>query len=381
MSIRSILIISHEFPPLGGGAGRVTASLCEELASRGFAIEVWTQKPSGTIAHEGRSYAVRYFTTGRRSVFQTDLLSMGVFLCKVLFASLKSVRRRFGCVMSIMAIPSGIAGGIVARRLKIPHLIWYHGADIHANRPPGAGAIHRLVLRGIWWSTTAHYFPSDSLMKMAQSYASLKNTRIIGVAPRIVDRRDPVRHPKVELSERLFVFLGRMEEVKNPLLLIRALSLMITEFKMPKTRIALLGDGVLLSDARKLSLELGLGQNCIFTGYADGPRLISFLAKAYCLVLPSRAEAFPLTVLEAASFGVPTIGSDTVGIRDAVVNNQTGLLFPEGDTRKCAEAMSLLAGNLELRNKLGMNAQVRIEKFTIQKSADALERALKKISV
>jgi len=85
----------------------------------------------------------------------------------------------------------------------------------------------------------------------------------------------------------------------------------------------------------------------------------SFMAAADMLVLPSLREGFGVVILEAAAMGVPSIGSNIYGIQDAIVDNETGMLFTVGDANDLRAKMLALIDNPELRDALGQNARDR----------------------
>lgn len=98
-------------------------------------------------------------------------------------------------------------------------------------------------------------------------------------------------------------------------------------------------------------------------GLIDNPE--DYLTAADVLCLPSYREGFPNVPLQAASVGLPTIGSRIYGITDAVEEGVTGILHAVGSVREMTDAMLLLVSNNDYRNQLGRAAKKRvIEKFT-----------------
>lgn len=77
------------------------------------------------------------------------------------------------------------------------------------------------------------------------------------------------------------------------------------------------------------------------------------------LCLPSHREGFGMVILEAASFGIPSIGSNIYGIQDAIKNNETGLLFEKSNIKDLSECIKKLYLDENLRKKMGHNAKQR----------------------
>jgi glycosyltransferase involved in cell wall biosynthesis len=92
-------------------------------------------------------------------------------------------------------------------------------------------------------------------------------------------------------------------------------------------------------------------------GYVNEPE--RYLAISDVLCLPSYREGFGTVVLEAAAMGVPTVGSDIVGIRDAIVDNETGILIPVKDVNALVRELARLMENDVLREEMGSLARQR----------------------
>ena len=95
-----------------------------------------------------------------------------------------------------------------------------------------------------------------------------------------------------------------------------------------------------------------------FLDYTSSPE--KYLAAADILVLPSYREGFGVVIIEAAAMGVPSVATDIYGIQDAIVANQTGLLFNLGDERDLGDKLKQLILDQDFRQKLGANAHSRV---------------------
>lgn len=97
--------------------------------------------------------------------------------------------------------------------------------------------------------------------------------------------------------------------------------------------------------------------NVRFIGYSTQPE--RYLAATDVFCLPSYREGFGNVVIEAAAMGVPTVGTDIVGLRDAVVDGETGLLVPPKDSAALASALLSLLVDGERRIAMGKKARFR----------------------
>lgn len=148
-----------------------------------------------------------------------------------------------------------------------------------------------------------------------------------------------------------------MIERKGHIYLLRALERMGAERE--QLRVLLVGDGPLEESLRQFVRDAGLERWVAFAGYReDIPRL---LAGADIYVLPSLSEGMPRSILEAMAMELPVIASDIRGCRELVQHGKTGLLVPPADTDALAEALRRLAGDADLRHRMGEAGRLRVQ--------------------
>ena len=370
MRPRSILVLTHELPPLGGGAGRAMAQLCAALSARGVAVEVWTQKPPA-VPPDGFPFAVRYFATGRRLQFQTNIPAILSYCARAFFAGLALKRGRFDFILSNTGVPTGFLGALLALRLKAPHAIWYHGADVHGNSPAGAGTAYRLALKAAWLRTDLHCFVSKGLLAMAEGYGLAGRPAPRMVLPLFADHVRPLE-PEPG-NARIFLFAGRLEAVKDPFLFLRAILLLEQGGELPAdARFRILGGGDLFGAIGARIRADGLSARVSLEAPIPGDGMARAYAGAFALILTSVVEGFPLTILEAALCGVPSLGPDTLGVNEEIEDGRTGLLFPRGDAAACGRVILRLLREDGLRDALGRNARAAAGELSSGKSAETL---------
>ena len=84
-------------------------------------------------------------------------------------------------------------------------------------------------------------------------------------------------------------------------------------------------------------------------------------SKAHIAVLPSYREGLPKSLLEAAACGRPIVTTDVPGCTDIVVDGVNGFLVPTESWVELADAIEVLAGSRELRERMGAAGRARVE--------------------
>jgi len=125
------------------------------------------------------------------------------------------------------------------------------------------------------------------------------------------------RQPGAPLRDILF--LGRIEEEKGVLDLLRAFALV--HARDPQTRLVLAGDGAAsaLAAVHALARTLDLEHALLLTGWIDAPARAQWLARAAVFALPSHHEQMPMALLEAMRAKVPVVATD-VGCISHILN-------------------------------------------------------------
>ncbi len=119
-----------------------------------------------------------------------------------------------------------------------------------------------------------------------------------------------------------------------------------------------MGDGPLEFEMNKMSQEMRIQNNCLFLGYVKNAQ--NYIKYFDIILFTSDWEGLPLTFWEAMYSSVPIISTDVGGAREILVNNNCGLVFPNGDLNEGEKAITQLIKNKALRNELGINGKKAI---------------------
>ncbi len=116
------------------------------------------------------------------------------------------------------------------------------------------------------------------------------------------------------------------------------------------------------------------GERVKFLGYrADVPAL---LRAADIFTLPSHREGMPRSIIEAMLSGLPVVATDIRGAREEVVDGETGLLVPPRDAARLAAALARLAGDADLRRRMGQGGLARARELYVEDKVIARQLAL-----
>ena len=143
----------------------------------------------------------------------------------------------------------------------------------------------------------------------------------------------------------------------------------------PEARLVVVGGGPREQELRELATELGLGDSIQFTGMLRDVPAVLPAFDVSCL--SSVHEGVPIALIEAMAAGVPIVASDCGAVRDIVEDGKQGYLVPVGDVDRFADRLHLLAGDANLRARLGKAGRARAEgEFDIERTARAYEDLL-----
>ena len=152
-------------------------------------------------------------------------------------------------------------------------------------------------------------------------------------------------------------YLGRLSYPKNPQRLMRVLAKVIE--KKPDVKIAVVGKGELEDETKALAAELGIEKNVDFLGFRSNPSKILHSSKV--MIMTSRWEGTPMCALESMALKVPIISTPVDGLKDLVINGETGYLSDSDD--EIAERIFELITNKELQEKLSANIYDKAVKY------------------
>jgi len=186
--------------------------------------------------------------------------------------------------------------------------------------------------------------------------------------------------PGVIKTELIIGYVGRIKKYKSVDHLLRAFAIVLKV--LPEAKLIIIGEGDGKPAFEQLSHELQINHATTFTGFLPSEEKVRLLNQMQIVVNTSAKEGWGLTVTEANACGVPAVASDVPGLRDAVKDGETGLLYEYGNIEQLAEKILLLLRDEHLRLRLTKGALEYVQSLTWDKSAgimlDVIEQVLQR---
>ncbi|MFP5287330.1 MAG: glycosyltransferase family 4 protein [Thermoanaerobaculia bacterium] len=221
------------------------------------------------------------------------------------------------------------AASAAAARLRMPMVLWLHGGGLVEFFSQHPDRVRRVLARG-----RATVAPSKFL---AEPFGA----RVI---PNVVDLDQyPYRH-RAQVAPRL-LWMRTFHEVYRPDLALEVLE------RLPGATLTMAGqDKGLLAETRRRAEERGLDVR--FPGLLDARGKRREFAAHDVFLNTNRVDNAPVSVLEAAAFGLPVVSTDVGGIPHLLRDGEEALLVPEGDAEAMASAVRRLLDEPGLAGRL-----------------------------
>lgn len=366
--MKRALILNYEFPPLGGGGGRVSYNLARGFARRGFAVDVVTSRYPGLPGREQRDgiEIFRVPVLGRKERQTATFISMFSFLVPGFLCAVRlCARNRYTFVNTHFVLPTDPLGVALSAFFSIFNILSIHGGDIYD--PSKKNSPHRSV----FFKPVVRFLMNHSDRVVAQSSNTRDNAaryyhpdRDIDIIPLAYEplRFYPVSRKDIHLSEdkKYIISVGRLVKRKGFEYLIKALV-----FMNDNVEVLIIGDGREKQQLVELAGRLGLEGRVHFLGQVSEEKKFQYLANADIYVLSSLHEGFGIVLQEAMQVGLPIVSTNQGGQVDIVKDNINGILVGIKDEQALAEAVTKLLNDEALIARMSENNRSCLKKYSI----------------
>lgn len=351
---RRILTICYEFPPVGGGGGRVAHGLARQLVRDGHEVHLLTlgfrdlparQEVDGIQVIRVPGWRARGDIT-RPHELASYLWAVRPQLRHLLRA------QRFDVVHLHFLLPDGLLVLLVPELRHLPLVVTVHGSDVPGYNPNRFALLHRL-LRPLWRRVIRRFdrivCPSRFLADLLLANEPLATPLVV---PNGIDPGQPCSSEA--RGARRVLTVSRLFERKGVQDLIAALPLTTTGLHAE-----VVGTGPYQGPLERLARPLGA--RLVFRGWLDNAsaELRELYRSSRIFVFPSRVENFPVVLLEAMAAGMAIIATDIPSCREVL--GDAALFVPAANAPALAAAIDRMSGDAALRMRLQRAARARVE--------------------
>lgn len=337
----NVAIAVKEFPPdTIGGAETQTKRMAAALAERGHDVTVYTKRygehDDGDLPFE----VVRCW-----NLDWTPVVSDLTFL---LAATVAIARRadRHDCLQCMMIYPIGFLGYVVHRLAGLPYFAWIRGNDFYVAREV---RWKRWLIRRVLSDALVLVQSTEIRADVVAAFPDLEpDVRVLGNGVSVPEGRAPLDGSRV-------LYLGRLAPKKGLPYLLEA----VAESEVPDLELVVVGDGAERERLERAAAELDVDVR--FEGFVHPDDVDDYYRRASVFVLPStEGEGMPNAVLEAMSWGLPVVTTDSGGLPSVVRDGENGYVVPMRDPEPLAERIEDLVADRDRRQELGTAAREHV---------------------
>lgn len=275
--------------------------------------------------------------------------------------------------------PDGCLAAPVARRLGIPHIVFFYGYDVNVTATSGFSLwsylYPRLFASADSICTTSEYLAAR-VKALGAPDAKLK-VIYVGIDTSFFPLSNPA--DRFDRNVIRLLHVGRLTEKKSPLKLLRAVDEAKRLCPALRFELTIAGDGELAEASRALAVDLGLAAQVSFAGRVNRDQVRALLAShhlytQYCeTTATGETEGLGVSFIEASATGLPIATTLHNGLPEVVLNGVSGLLSAEGDVTAMAKNIATLATAPERWQQMGRAGRAHVEKmFELDRQAGVL---------
>ncbi len=251
-------------------------------------------------------------------------------------------------------IPNGLGALFLKKIYGIPYINTIHGEEVYLSKRYHTIFALKWIVNNAKKTITNSSATRDSCLEAGLDEYNIQ------IIPFGVDTDffKPLKLPK---NEDMFQILsvGYLIERKGFEYLIRAMKEVLKKHK--NARLKIVGSGPLENKLKNMIIKLELQNEVEIIKNVSDEELLRLYNSSDLFVLPSitdsqgNTEGLGVVLLEAMASGLPVIGSNVGGIKDIIVDNETGLLFQEKNSQEIVDKIIFTIENKSKMNKLAEN--------------------------
>lgn len=365
-----ILVLCYEYPPVGGGGGRVAAQVAAGLVGLGHEVKVMTAGLRHLSALEMRDgVEIHRAASFRKREDTCSVPEMGLYMLTNLLPAWNLARAWRPDVIHVhFAVPSGAVALPVSLATGIPYVLTAHLGDVPGGVPEQTAGLFRLVdpiARFIWKKAAKITTVSGHVAGLVRAAYGADARVILNGVPTLGRKEITLQTP------RRLLLVGRLSVQKNPLLAVEALA----RLRDLEWTLGVIGEGPLSGDLRAAAARLNIADRITFHGWLDAAEVAAQMAAADILVMTSLHEGLPMVAVEALQHGLAIVGSDIGGLHDVITDGVNGFLCALTPGAFSARLRELLAEDNRLLAARRASLKKAVD-FALEKTLGTYEQVL-----
>jgi glycosyltransferase involved in cell wall biosynthesis len=299
---------------------------------------------------------------------------------KALFALVRLLRRIKPHVVHTHTSKAGFSGRIAARLSGVPVVVHtFHGHVFHGYFHPLMSRLLVLTERILARGTTAIIAVSEQVRRelAACGVAPLSRIRVVELGLPLepflgVKRPSNVLRAELCVGENvpLVGVVGRLTRIKDHRTFLEAASLVSRE--RPDARFVIVGDGELAAELKLRAQREDLDGRVFFLGWRR--QLAPIYADLDVVVVSSRNEGTPVSIVEGAAAGCPVVATRVGGVPDLIEHGFEGLLVSPGQPPALADAIARILREPEVGRRMASRARDKVRtRFAAQRMVADIE--------
>ena len=348
-----IHILTHEYPPMRGGAGTYCYELAFSVSKIGQSVKIW-----GPLGSQKSAF------------FELEELSWKGSQSVISSWQLVNRVRKFimehgnGDVFHLAELGSSRAflrfGWMIPKNIKF--ILTIHGSELlrFSKNPIEKWLFKKLMLK----CQRIHVLSQFNRQKLLEFFPKIKHKICLSSGAPSSNLLNNHSEPKpISNSPRINILcVGRIHPRKGQDQIFKALNL-LTEEEQKKIALRIVGPKTKPRFFKSLAeISRRFRGEVIFEGDCTDEKLSELYSSSDIFVLTSMpladsVEGFGFVYLDASSHGLPVIANRTGGVEEAVIDGKTGWLAEPGDIHQLSRLLLDLINNQQLRDKLGQEGK------------------------
>ncbi len=304
--------------------------------------------------------------TGESGIYNDDLRDAGIesVSCEYLQKQINPIAdgKSFRYILNVIDLfkpdliaahssKTGILGRLASQITKVPCIFTAHGWSFTTGIPEPNRTIYRW-LEKLTASLADKIICVSEYDRQIGLKAGMNSQQLLTVHNGMKDVSPQLRANPAESDPVKIAMVARFDRQKDHATLIEA-------FKDVNAELILVGDGPSLVKTKQKVEQLGISHKVSFLGFRQD--IAEILAQVQVYALISNWEGLPCTIIEAMRSGLPVIASDVGGVKEIVLEGQTGYLVPRGDIQGLRQKLNYLIGNEPARISMGIMGRQKYE--------------------